>query len=287
MMHRFRHTVSAPLVLTVVAGLAFSMPAIADQVVYFVNGKAITVKKVERGDRLTILEIEGGGRIGVPTDQIDRVEELQISAPSAAVATPPVTAPVVTATPGTAQAPQQVVPHPSASVPAATQAAGPVSTGPAAQAQAAPMESAAAPPAPGPQRLREGASPATDSSAGAGPALRPVPQSGRQMLRRDGMGQQGAGLRRPGPRSGGLRNRMAAYQPPLNVNDRPKQERPNSPEQPPATPAAPPAEPQPPVEQSAAPETVDDPQGAEAPSGEEANSPDQPQNDDDDAGEER
>jgi hypothetical protein len=284
-MHRFRHTVSAPLALTIVAGLAFSVPAIADQVVYFVNGKAITVKKVERGDRLTILEIEGGGRIGVPTDQIDRVEDLQISAPSAAVATPPVVAPV-------AQAPQQVVPHPSAPVPPATQATGPVSTGPATQApatqaQAAPAESAAVPPEPGSQRLREGASPSADGPAGAGQVLRPVPQSGRQMLRRDGMGQQGAGLRRPGPRAGGLRNRMAAYQPPLNVNDRPRQERPNGPEQPPANPATPPAEPQPPVEQSAPPEAVDDSQGAEAPSGEEANPPDQPQTDDDDAGEER
>jgi hypothetical protein len=73
--------------------LVAAAPARADQVVYFVNGKAMTVKSVERGDRVTILEIEGGGRIGVPSVQIDRVEELQLSAPATAVVPPPAPAP--------------------------------------------------------------------------------------------------------------------------------------------------------------------------------------------------
>ena len=58
---------------------AASTLARADQVVYFLNGKAITVTKVEKGDKITILEIEGGGRIGIPTVQIDRIEDLALS----------------------------------------------------------------------------------------------------------------------------------------------------------------------------------------------------------------
>ena len=58
----------------------------ADQIVYFVNGKAMTVKAVEKGERFTTLEMEGGGRIGVPTDQIVRIEEYQVSAGVAAPA---------------------------------------------------------------------------------------------------------------------------------------------------------------------------------------------------------
>jgi hypothetical protein len=84
----------AGLLLT---AFAATLPARADQIVYFVNGKAMTVKSVERGDRVTILEIDGGGRIGVPTVQIDRIEDLQLSAPAAATAAvvvpPPAPAP--------------------------------------------------------------------------------------------------------------------------------------------------------------------------------------------------
>jgi hypothetical protein len=75
--------------IVMIAGLALATPAAADQVVYFVNGKAMTVKKVEKGDRLTILEVDGGGRIGIPTEQIDRIEELVLSNPAPAVAAPP------------------------------------------------------------------------------------------------------------------------------------------------------------------------------------------------------
>jgi hypothetical protein len=97
-----RHPKSIRILLPASAlAAAFAVvPASADQVVYFINGKALTVKSVERGDKVTILEIDGGGRIGVPTMQIDRVEELQLSAPAAiapavapAVALPSATAP--------------------------------------------------------------------------------------------------------------------------------------------------------------------------------------------------
>jgi hypothetical protein len=55
--------------LTIMAiGALSALPALADEIVYFVNGKAMMVKKVEKGPEFTILEIEGGGRIGVPND---------------------------------------------------------------------------------------------------------------------------------------------------------------------------------------------------------------------------
>jgi hypothetical protein len=62
----------------------------ADQVVYFVNGKAMTVKSVDRQAKLTFLEMDGGGRIGVPTEQIARIEEYQVSPPAVPVAATPV-----------------------------------------------------------------------------------------------------------------------------------------------------------------------------------------------------
>ena len=65
------------------AGLMLTLPvhALADEIVYFTNGKAMTVKKIEKGDRFTIFEIEGGGRIGVPNDRIAKIETLKISRP--------------------------------------------------------------------------------------------------------------------------------------------------------------------------------------------------------------
>src|SRR5207245_10377127 len=84
-----------PLFALFVACAAVSS-ASADQVVYFVNGKAIMVKSVEKGDKFTVLEMDGGGRMGVPTDQIARIEEYVVSAPSSAQpALPP--APIVPA----------------------------------------------------------------------------------------------------------------------------------------------------------------------------------------------
>lgn len=84
--------------------LALGVPLHADQVVYFSNGKAIMVKSVEKGEKFTVLEMDGGGRIGVPTDQIARIEEYAISAPSAPQAAPP-PAPVSAPVPVAAQAP--------------------------------------------------------------------------------------------------------------------------------------------------------------------------------------
>ncbi len=80
MQTRNLHTPIVAAAVLLVAG-AFSL-AIADQVVYFSNGKAMMVKKIETGDLITILEIEGGGRIGVPTSQIVRIEEYAVSKPN-------------------------------------------------------------------------------------------------------------------------------------------------------------------------------------------------------------
>jgi|SRR5262245_1411715 len=86
-------------------------PSFADQIVYFVNGKAITVKSVEKGEKFTVLEMEGGGRVGVPTDQIARIEDYVVTEPAPA----PVAAPVAQAAP-----PPQAAAAPSAAVQAVT-----------------------------------------------------------------------------------------------------------------------------------------------------------------------
>src|SRR6266581_342116 len=78
----------------------------ADQVVYFVNGKAIMVKSIEKGEKFTVLEMEGGGRIGVPTDQISKIEDFAVTAPQAIPAqsapVPAAVAPIVAAGPAPA-----------------------------------------------------------------------------------------------------------------------------------------------------------------------------------------
>ena len=103
-----------------IAVAASGVAARADQVVYFTNGKAITVKKVEKGDRLTILEIEGGGRIGIPTVQIEKIEELALTA----MAAPPVAIPAIL--PAPQPEPQAANPAPPpAAAQARPQAAGP------------------------------------------------------------------------------------------------------------------------------------------------------------------
>src|SRR6266496_3834801 len=68
--------------------LAGASLAFADQVVYFVNGKAILVKSLQKGEKFTVLEMEGGGRIGVPTDQISKIEDYVVAAPPVAQAVP-------------------------------------------------------------------------------------------------------------------------------------------------------------------------------------------------------
>jgi len=176
----------------------------ADQVVYFVNGKAMTVKKVEKGDRITILEIEGGGRIGVPTPQIDRIDELEVSQPAPAVAipaptagltpgaVPPAAAPAVTSSnPAVAAAPP-----PGPTIGAKQAGAGNNLNGPQALAIGA-DDGEAALPAPNPQKV-------TVPSATQGAAMRPPasrfdgamarPNAGRRF---NGRGVGGPGQGRP------------------------------------------------------------------------------------------
>jgi hypothetical protein len=85
--------------------------------VYFTNGKAITVKTVEKGPKLTILEIEGGGRIGIPTVQIDRIEDLNLSPPAAPAAVPQTQVTAIIPVQPTA-APLQAAPQPQSAIPA-------------------------------------------------------------------------------------------------------------------------------------------------------------------------
>ncbi len=88
--------------LPLIASILFSGASLtfADQVVYFVNGKAIIVKSLEKGGKFTVLEMEGGGRIGVPTDQIAKIEDYVVSAPVVVQAAPQQTAPVLPAQTG-------------------------------------------------------------------------------------------------------------------------------------------------------------------------------------------
>jgi hypothetical protein len=88
-----RHFRYLPLVALLLC--ACIPPTFADQVVYFVNGKAIMVKSVEKGEKFTILEMDGGGRIGVPTDQISKIEDFAVSQPVLAPGPAPDTSPQV------------------------------------------------------------------------------------------------------------------------------------------------------------------------------------------------
>lgn len=113
--------------IAILIAAALLSPASADQIVYFVNGKAITVKSVEKGPKITVLEVEGGGRIGVPSEQIEKIEDLQPASPGVGY-TPPVAAPPVTA-------PAAIINNPpvGATNPATTPTpptASPVATGP-------------------------------------------------------------------------------------------------------------------------------------------------------------
>jgi hypothetical protein len=218
---------SARLALLAAAALLASASAVlADQIVYFVNGKAIMVKSVERGERFTILEIEGGGRMGVPTEQIARIEEYQVSAPV-------VQAPAPTA-------PQMPIVATSVPAPPAAQAARPPGAAPP-PPQALGPGMGGAPQAPG-----QGVSGLTPLSLGgaAGQAYqspRPAPLNrdrpqagpGGAVLQAPGMQQRpgvaGAGGRRGG-RAGLGRRLGGPYLPPQ------AQAKPNAP-----APAPPPA----------------------------------------------
>lgn len=220
-MHRLERLFLLPLAVAVLAGLSTSRTALADQVVYFVNGKAITVKKVEKGDKLTILEIDGGGRIGVPTAQIDRIEDLQLSPPSQSVVAPPVAA---APTQGATVAPAANAAQPAAGMQPDSQATGQGLGGQPTQPNGAlagvvPLQIPGGP-------VREAtAQPVTATPGAVGAYSRPTMQSGanRELVgRRDGaIGQPGVGLRRPATRTGAIRGRsMAGFQPPLAPSER-------------------------------------------------------------------
>jgi len=214
MAHRSNTLRASTLFLVAAALVASGAAARADQIVYFVNGKAITVKKVEKGDRLTILEIEGGGRIGIPTVQIDRIEELAVAA-----AVPQVAVPAVLPAPQPEpQAANQIPPPPAA---ASTLPAGPGTGGRVAANSPAngakplafggdPSEEAA------PVRPRPGFQSTPPGNGGSTTAMTP----GQQNQRNSNMmtGGPGAFQRgRPGGRNGkNGRLPAAAYLPPKN-----------------------------------------------------------------------
>ncbi|MGH9749258.1 MAG: hypothetical protein ACRD6R_04975, partial [Candidatus Polarisedimenticolia bacterium] len=105
MMTRSRRLSRSAALLTAATFLGAAGAASADQIVYFVNGKAMMVRSVEKGEKFTVLEVEGGGRIGVPTEQIARIEEYQVSPPQAPAQTALVPVPAAVFAPAAMQAP--------------------------------------------------------------------------------------------------------------------------------------------------------------------------------------
>ena len=207
---------ASSLILAVAAFAASGVAARADQIVYFTNGKAITVKKVEKGDRLTILEIEGGGRIGIPTVQIDRIEEHVLSA-----AAPAVTIPAIL--PAPQPAPTTNTPPPAPAAPSAAMPAGPGTGGhvapntPANGAQPLALGTDSPEETVKPQAAARPAGQAP-TGAPAGAAMQQAPQRQRNMSM---MGNGPGGFQRNGGR--GARNDYArgrlpagAYLPPKN-----------------------------------------------------------------------
>lgn len=261
-MRRSGRHILQPLLVMALAGLLPSVHAFADQVVYFVNGKAITVKSVEKGDRLTILEIEGGGRIGVPTAQIDRIEDLQPATPQG-VAVPQSPVPQAPAAPVS----PAVVTGPPA-VPAAQQ--GDASTGSVQQSAPVPA--------------RESIEGPVVSKPATGAYSRPNAQPGSHQFGARPYGtsaQPQGGLRRLG-RNGSMRNRSLGFQPPLAPSERKKQDQSGSAAaQASNPPAAPPQEPppaNPPVASDDSQETEDGPpadvpDAADAPAEDAGNTP--------------
>ena len=182
--NRLRLTLlAAPLALVLGA------PVRADQVVYFTNGKAIMVKSIEKGEKFTVLEMDGGGRIGVPTDQIARIEEYAVSAPAAPqAAPPPVAAPVAAQTP--AEQPARTAGGGPIGIPSNLPPAPPMTPGPGVGGR--PLTA----PGRGIADLRP-----LDISGGAAPApvlQRPVPQANAgPAMGGPGKAYQGSGAARP------------------------------------------------------------------------------------------
>ncbi len=193
-------------------------PAVADQIVYFANGKAIQVKSVESQDKFTILEMEGGGKIGVPTEQIARIEILAPITPSVAPAftrvaqEPPVAAPIanvpaplivpgagaaIASPPAAAQTAQAGTPPPTAGVP--QPGASPGSAGRQGATQGG-FNRRFSPPRAGGPMLSVGAGAARGGAAGAGGG-RPG-MAGRPGARPGASGPRG-GVVAPPPAEGG------------------------------------------------------------------------------------
>ena len=230
----------------------------ADQVVYFVNGKAIMVKSVEKGEKFTILEMEGGGRIGVPTEQISKIEDYAVSDPVAAQPPPPQVA-AAPALPVQAGGPAVPLPRP-------TVIPGP---GVGGQPLGGPVQNLA-----GLQPLEIGGDSAT--AAAQRPPNRPGALNGgpgRQMLGAGAFRPTSPGAHRPGgrgaPFAGARRGRpLEAYR-----NAPPPEEASSAP--PPAASAAPPA--------AQAPPTVKEPEAPPPPpddSNEEPSDPSAPEDGD-------
>jgi hypothetical protein len=184
--------------------LSAALPlSFADQIVYFVNGKGIVVKSVEKGEKFTVLEMEGGGKVGVPTDQILRFEDVVAPTPPAA----PVAPPQASSAPAPVQ--QQVTAAPVAA-PAPAQAAA-ASAGP-------PVPSMIPGPGLGGRPvgggLNEGLARATPLDVG-GNSANPVAQQRPAPQTQPGPGQSGAGGQMLGRTAGGrpnlgdIRNRLA------------------------------------------------------------------------------
>jgi len=184
-----RLTTALPLALCL-GGLP---AAFADQVVYFVNGKAIMVKSVEKGAKFTVLEMDGGGRMGVPTEQIARIEEYEVSAAGA---------PVVAIASAPAPVQQPVAPAAPASTPGAV---APLTGVPQAMGFPRPVPAALGPGMGGiPQQGAQGLAGLRPLSVGNDAGGAPVPAYPRQATGMGpGMGGRNAAGVMPGPGLGG------------------------------------------------------------------------------------
>lgn len=229
---RRRNLPRAKILAAFGVGLMLLLPghALADEIVYFTNGKAMTVKKIEKGERFTILEIEGGGRIGVPNDRIARIETLQIPRPSTGAGAAPR---VAGTTLRTGQTNDQIRKTTAATAPPSISPAGEVKLGAVANRTAGSLQRSAAsarnlarrqPPRATGQNMR-----------GVGPGGRLMTQgAGRfgyggeraKFGRTDGRSQRGGRPNRPGKQ--GLNNprnspaivgRVAGQNAPTNEND--------------------------------------------------------------------
>ena len=268
--------------------LAFSLasPLCADQVVYFINGKAIMVKSVEKGEKFTVLEMDGGGKIGVPTDQIARIEDYVLSAPAAPqFAAPP--APIQAQAPAAVPAPAAAQPNPlesrTAGIPANMPPAAPMVPGPGVGGR--PIDSqgrgmaglrpidvtgAAATQPPGVQRqpAQQTAGPAVGGPAGAyrgSAANRPNFNPAARRFNSRGAGMAGRGGGRP-PDVNRYMAQPAGAQAPTQPASQPPAQAPAQPpahEQQPAQQEAPP--PDPPVAAEEDPPTATEPEGESQP----------------------